>query len=171
MTVLYIILGIIGLLLLVAAILPSQYLIEKSILINRPAVEVYNQVANLQHYREWNPWQKQDPAALATITGDTGHIGHKYHWTGKKIGEGHLTIRSVTPGKAINFDLEFIKPWKSRAMDAWDFTETNEGTKAVWRNSGNLSYPIARLMGPFIDKQLNQHFEAGLKSLKEACEY
>lgn len=170
MTILFVILAIFALILIVAAILPGKYLIEKSIVINRPAVEVYNKVANLNHYSQWNPWQKQDPAAITTITGDPGHVGHKYYWNGKKVGEGHLTVRSTAPGKAINFDLQFIKPFKSQAIDAWDFTDTTDGAKTVWRNSGELPFPVARLMGPYLNKQLNKQFEEGLISLKELCE-
>lgn len=170
MIIVYIILVVLVLVGLWAAILPGKYLIEKCIVINRPAAEVYNKVADLNHYKEWNPWAKTDPDAMATISGDPGHVGHKYHWNGKKVGEGHLTVRSAVPGKAVNFDLQFIKPWKSQAMDAWDFTETAEGTKAVWRNTGALPFPVARLMGPFINKQLNKQFEEGLKNLKALCE-
>ncbi|MFT3845105.1 MAG: SRPBCC family protein [Lacibacter sp.] len=170
MIIVYIILIVIVLVLLWAAILPGKYFIEKTIVINRPAAEVYNKVADLNHYKEWNPWQKTDPGAMASISGEAGHVGHKYHWNGKKVGEGHLTVRSVAPGKAINFDLEFIKPWKSKAVDAWDFTETSDGAKTVWRNTGELPFPVARLMGPFLQKQLNKQFEEGLKNLKELCE-
>lgn len=170
MMILYILLAVIALILLVAAVLPGKYLVEKSITINRPPAEVFNKIANLNHYKEWNPWQKEDPGAQSTITGDPMHVGHKYHWSGKKVGEGSLTIRSTVPSKAINFDLQFVKPFKSEAIDAWDFTETTGGTKTVWRNSGELPFPVARLMGPYLNKQLNRQFEAGLQNLKEMCE-
>lgn len=57
MIILYVLLGIILLVLLIAAGLPGKYLIEKSIVINRPAAEVYNKVADLNYYSQWNPWQ------------------------------------------------------------------------------------------------------------------
>jgi uncharacterized protein YndB with AHSA1/START domain len=170
MIILYVLLGIIALVLLLAAVLPGKYLVEKSIVINRPAAEVYNKVANLNHYKDWNPWAKMEPSAQTTITGDPMHVGHKYHWSGKKVGEGSLTVRSAVPTKAINFDLQFVKPFKSQAIDAWDFTEVEGGTKTVWRNSGGFPFPIARLMGPSITKQLNTQFEEGLQNLKEMCE-
>jgi uncharacterized protein YndB with AHSA1/START domain len=170
MIVLYILLGIIAVLLLVAALLPGKYLVEKSIIINRPPAEVFNRVANLNYYKEWNPWQKQDPGATSTISGSPMHVGHKYHWSGKKVGEGSLTIRSTVPSKAINFDLQFIKPFQSQAVDAWDFTDTAAGTKTVWRNSGKFPFPVARLMGPMLLKQLNAQFEEGLRNLKAMCE-
>lgn len=170
MIILYAILGIIALVLLMAILLPGKYLVEKCILINRPANEVYNKVADLNYYSQWNPWQKTDPQAKSTISGDPMHVDHKYHWNGKKVGEGSLTVRSVAPGRAINFDLQFFKPFKSQAIDAWDFTDTADGTMVVWRNSGAFPFPVARLMGPSITKQLNKQFEEGLVNLKEICE-
>ena len=170
MIILYVILGIIALVLLVAAVLPGKYLVEKSTIISRPPAEVYNKIANLNHYRDWNPWAKTDPDAQSSVTGNPMQVGHKYYWNGKKVGEGSLTIRSTVPSKAINFDLVFLKPFKSEAIDAWDFTEVEGGTKVVWRNSGAFPFPVARLMGPSITKQLNTQFEDGLRNLKEMCE-
>lgn len=168
--ILYVFLGIIALALLAAAVMPGKYLVEKSTIISRPSAEVYNKIADLHHYRDWNPWAKMEPTAQSTITGEPMHVGHKYYWNGKKIGEGSLTVRSTVPSKAINFDLVFLKPFKSQAIDAWDFTEVEGGTKVVWRNSGGLAFPVARLMGPSIIKQLNAQFEEGLQNLKAMCE-
>ncbi len=170
MIILYAVLGIIALVLLAAAVMPGKYLVEKSTIISRPSAEVYNKVANLNHYRDWNPWAKMEPEAQTKISGDPMHVGHKYYWKGKKVGEGSLTVRSAMPVRAINFDLEFLKPFKSRAIDAWDFTDVEGGTKVVWRNSGGFPFPVGRLMGPSITKQLNTQFEEGLRNLKEMCE-
>ena len=168
--ILYVLLGIIALALLAAAVMPGKYLVEKSTIISRPSAEVYNKIADLHYYRDWNPWARMDPDAQTSITGDPKHVGHKYYWNGKKVGEGSLTVRSIVPCKAINFDLVFLKPFKSEAIDAWDFTEVEGGTKVVWRNNGGLAFPVARLMGPSITKQLNKQFEEGLQNLKEMCE-
>jgi hypothetical protein len=67
--------------------------------------------------------------------------------------------------------LEFLKPWKSKAKDNWLFEHWGDGeTKVTWQNSGNLPWPMARLMGPIIHKNLNHQFEAGLSNLKKFCE-
>jgi hypothetical protein len=84
---------------------------------------------------------------------------------------GSLTINSID-NKHIHFDLEFLKPWKSRAKDNWLFEAWGDGseTKVTWQNSGNLPYPMARIMGPMINKNLNKQFEEGLGNLKKMCE-
>lgn len=171
MIAIYIILGIIIIILAAAAIMPGKYNIQKEILINKPVTETFEKVADFNNYRAWNPWQKSEPGAKYKISGNPSSVGHKYDWEGKKIGCGSLTVKSLTPNKNIELSLEFIKPWKTIAEDNWKFEDLKNGsTKVIWQNSGDLPYPVARLMGPIISKNLNAQFVQGLNSLKEMCE-
>lgn len=171
MIILYVLAGLIILLLIISAVMPKVFNIEKSIIINKPAEEVINRVANLNFYSHWNPWQKSDPTASSTITGTPKTAGHKYEWVGKKIGMGSLTLLNMDE-KHVHFDLEFLKPWKSKAKDNWLFEPWGDGneTKVTWQNSGGLPWPVASLMGPMINKNLNLQFQQGLNNLKEMCE-
>jgi Polyketide cyclase / dehydrase and lipid transport len=168
---LYIFLGFVAVLLVIASLLPKNYNIEKTTVIKKAVQEVMSKVGNLNFYSQWNPWQQSDPSSKATITGTPGTAGHKYAWEGKKVGVGSLTLNSKDE-KHIHFVLEFIKPWSSKAKDNWLFEEWGDGNecKVTWQNSGELPWPVARLMGPVINKQLNHQFETGLKNLKQMCE-
>lgn len=171
MIALYIILGMFALILIIAALMPGKYVIEKHIVINKESKEVFSKIADFNFYREWNPWQKSEPDAKYKISNTPGTIGHRYEWEGKKIGSGSLTVKSITPNSSLELDLEFIKPWKSKAFDNWSFEDLKDGTtKVTWHNSGPLPYPTARLMGPVISKNLNSQFIQGLNSLKDMCE-
>jgi len=170
MIILYFIIGLLAALLVIALISPGSFLVEKTTVINRPVSEVYTKVANLNYYKQWNPWQQSDPTAKGTITGTPDTIGHQYSWEGKKVGVGSLTLANRTVNQNVHFKLQFLKPWKSQADDSWTFTPENGGTKVTWRNSGELPFPVARLMGPVIKKNLNQQFETGLSNLKKMCE-
>jgi len=156
--------------LLVAAFLPSRYNIEKTTVIRKPISVVMNKVGDLNYYASWNPWQQMDPGATKDVSGTPGTISHQYSWHGKKIGVGSLTIKNIDETH-IYFDLEFLKPWKSHAKDDWSF-ENHGGseTKVTWHNSGDLPWPMARLMGPIISKNLNHQFEKGLNNLKNMVE-
>lgn len=171
MAIVYILLGLIITLLLVAYLMPKTFSVEKSVIIKKPAAEAMNYIGNLNHYRDWNPWAKMEPSAIATITGNPMTPGHKYHWEGKKIGVGELRLLS-TDSKHIHLELEFFKPWKSKAKDNWLFEPWGDGgeTKVTWQNSGELPWPMARLMGPMITKNLNHQFEQGLNNLKKMVE-
>lgn len=166
----YIFVGLIVALLIVAALMPRAFNVEKTIVITKPVSEVMGKVSDLNFYSQWNPWQQSDPSAQHTITGTPKMPGHRYSWQGKKVGVGSLTLRELD-AKHIHFDLEFLKPWKSKAKDNWVFEPwgTNE-TKITWQNSGQLPWPVARLMGPLINKNLNHQFEQGLNNLKKLAE-
>jgi hypothetical protein len=168
--ILYIFAALIIGLLVGAAWMPKTFNIEKSIVIEKPVALVMDHVADLNFYSQWNPWQQVDKTAVKTITGNPGTPGHKYEWNGKKVGHGYLTLNDLD-NRHIHFDLQFLKPFKSTAKDNWLFEPWGDnGTKITWQNSGNLPWPIARLVGPIMSKGLNQQFEKGLKNLKDLCE-
>ncbi len=166
----YIFITLIVGLLIIAALMPKVYHVEKSIVIKAPVKEVMNRIGNLNDYALWNPWQQSDPSAKKTITGVPNTAGHKYAWDGKKVGMGSLALNSLDE-KRIHFDLEFLKPWKSKAKDNWLFeTRGDDEIKVTWQNSGELPWPMARLMGPMINKNLIHQFGIGLNNLKNLCE-
>jgi len=170
MIALYIILGVIALFFIIPLLLPGSYDVKKTTVINCPPEKVFDHVADLNHYHAWNPWARTEPAAAHKVEGAPKQPGHKYSWEGKKIGVGSLTLGKATPGKSVDFDLRFIKPFKSQADDLWSFEAKDGGTLVTWHNKGPLSYPMARMMGPMIKGQLNKQFEEGLRNLKQLCE-
>ena len=102
MIVVYVIIGLIALLLIIAALMPKSYNVEKTTIIKKAVAEVMNKVGNLNSYSQWNPWQQMDPTAKSTITGTPKTPGHKYAWEGKKVGVGSLTLNSID-NKHIHF--------------------------------------------------------------------
>lgn len=173
MVILYIVSALVALLvilLIMALFLPARYHIEKRAIIAKPVEFVMGRVADLNYYAQWNPWQKMEPGSESEITGTPKTAGHAYSWKGKKIGVGSLTLRDMDR-RHVHFYLDFVKPWKASASDDWLFEEWGTGeTKVTWQNSGDLPYPIARLMGPMLRNSLEKQFVEGLKNLKSLCE-
>ena len=173
MTFLYILgalVVIIVLLLIIALFLPNGYFIEKSAIIKKPCAFVMDKVADFHNHIQWNPWQPKGNNNESNITGLSKRPGHKYSWKESKIGTGSLTLRDIDD-RHIHFDLEFKTPVKTIARDNWLFEEWGIGeTKVTWQNSGLLPYPIGRLMGYMIHKNLKHQFSQGLTNLKKFCE-
>jgi hypothetical protein len=61
MIILYVLIGIIALLLLVAALIGTGWSYEKSIRINAPADKVWGQASSLKAPVQWSPWIEKDP--------------------------------------------------------------------------------------------------------------
>lgn len=170
MAIVYILAGVIVLLLVIAALLPSKYNVEQSAIIKRPAAEVMDKVGDFHYFPKWNPWQMMESDVNYQITGTPKTVGHQYTWKGKKTGEGRYTLIGIDE-KHIHFNLEFLKPWKAVAKDNWLFEDWGTGeTKVTWQNAGELPYPIARLIGASLIKNLQQQFVKGLNNLRKLCE-
>lgn len=169
-TALCVFLGLVALVFLIPALMPSKYEIEKTILVDAPPEKCFQCVVDLNNYAAWNPWSQMEPEAVKKIEGAPGTPGHYYAWEGHKIGAGVLTVKKVDPNKSAELELEFFKPWKAIGKDLWTFEHVAMQTKVTWKNIGPLQYPLVRLMGPVIKKNLTKQFETGLNNLKQLCE-
>ena len=55
MIIVYILLGLIVTLLLVSALMPKSFTVEKTVVIRKPRADVMSYVGNLNHYSQWKP--------------------------------------------------------------------------------------------------------------------
>lgn len=162
--------GIIAVFLLVAALLPASYTVERNIRINQTPEVIYAQVADFNNFLLWNPWSSTDPDAKNEISGTSQQPGHKWAWSGTEVGKGYLTLTEVQPHTRILMELGFTEPWVSKAKETWTFEAAAGQTLVTWRDEGELSYPFARYFGLLMDNMLGKDFEKGLNNLKKRCE-
>lgn len=173
MTAVYIILGIVLLILILATIAPKTYNVSRSIEINRPKDEVFAHLKSLKRQNEWSPWAKRDPNMQQKFTGTDGEVGAINYWNGnKQVGEGEQEITKIVEGERVESELRFLKPFKSTS-DAYLVTESvgNDKTKVVWGFSGQNKFPM-NIMMLFMnmDKAVGKDFEEGLVNLKAILE-
>ena len=160
-----------ALILIIAALLPASYRVERSVLIKAPVDVVFWQVADLKNYISWNPWSNIKPNIKNTLSKNTQAKGSTWEWQGKKAGSGKLTIIDFVENKWIETKIEFYKPWKGINYGYWKFESTDEGkTKVSWTFEGKFSYPFERFMYFYMDEMLGEDFDKGLANLKQKCE-
>jgi hypothetical protein len=162
--------SIIGLALIIAFFLPSEFTVSRSTVINTSADSVYAYVADFNQFQKWSPWVEQEPNAVITLSGDASTIGSNYAWNGTITGSGSMSITALDAGKSIEQSLVFTAPFPSTSTIKWTFETSEQGTKATWSNTGKLDYPIARFFGLGMDKMLGPDFEKGLSNLKKNLE-
>ncbi|KQN33443.1 hypothetical protein ASE92_16750 [Pedobacter sp. Leaf41] len=176
MKFLKVLLGIIVLLAIIILVggllLPKNYSVSRSTVINAPDSIIYKNIADFKEFYKWNPWAKMEPSAEVSFTGTPGNPGHQYNWKGKETGAGYMKITSVNPNKNINIDLMFIEPFESLADTKFDITPEGTANKVTWTMSGEnniISKWMCLIMGG-MDKMIGKDFESGLASLKEKSE-
>ena len=171
---LFFLLAIIATTAILSFFLPTSQKIERSIIINTPASNIYNQLIKLENFNKFSVWSKQDSTAIYTLTGTDGTIGASSSWKGSPeiSGEGKIEIMVLEPNSKVVHKLYFAQPKKGNAESIFNLLETNKATtKVTWTfnmatprpwNIFNLTYSL--------DKQMGKDFEDGLKALKTIIE-
>lgn len=173
MIVLYIFLGLIGLLLLAGLFISKDLQANKEIVINKPVDEVFGFIKYLKNQQLYSKWAALDADMKNEYNGIDGQPGFVNHWVGnKKVGEGEQEITAIEEGKAIYTDLRFIKPFKSfakvkmtaEAIDA-------SSTKVSWGFQSKMNYPL-NIMKLFMNmnEMIGKDFSTGLANLKNLLE-
>ena len=121
---------------------PSNYKVERSIVVEAPAARPYARVADFHRWEGWSPWAKLDPAMKVDFAGPESGVGATYHWKGNdKVGEGRMTITRVVPDELVQIKLEFLKPWEQTSLTEFAFAPAPGGTKVTWSMSGTRMAP------------------------------
>ena len=166
--VLAVIAAIVVLFVLVVALRPAQFRIERSAKIAAPPAAVFAQVNDFHNWNAWSPWAKLDLAMKETYDGAAAGVGAKYAWNGNnKVGQGRMTIMESSPNSLIRTKLEFIKPFTCTNIGEFTFQPEGNQTAVTWAMTGTNNF-MAKAFGLFMnmDNMIGGDFEKGLASLK-----
>jgi hypothetical protein len=168
---LMIIISLVAIIVIGSLFLPKNYSVSRSINIAASDTLIYNNIADFNEFKTWNPWYKMEPTAKLTISGTSKQANHLYEWVGKETGSGAMKITEVKPYVLVKIELKFIEPFESIAATQFDIKNEGNENKVIWsmRGENNL---ISKWMGVFMsmDDMIGKNFEDGLKSLKEKSE-
>lgn len=159
-------LGLVAVLLIIAAFLPKTFKAEGSIVINRPQQEVFDYVKYVKNQDNYGKWNLMDPEMKKTYEGTDGTVGFKYTWDGKKVGKGSQTILKISEGEEIETELDFGFGDPAISYMIVEPVSAAE-TKVTWGISGNSPWPT-NIMGLFYD--MSGDFKEGLNNLKNVLE-
>jgi len=162
-----IIILIIVLFLIIPLFLPSNFHIERDIVVDKPVEVVFQTAIDMKQRSKWDPWIEMEPEADVTVNMTPEIIGSGYSWKGEVIGEGNVTIQKFVPNELIKSEITFISPQSMKSDIIWTFEEIDGGTKIIWAFEGSLSYPMERWAGLFLDNSIGPSFEQGLRNFKE----
>jgi len=142
-----------------------KFHVTKSKLINAPVSKVYDIVSDLSSWTAWSPWLIMDPDSKVNVS-DAGKF---YEWDGPRVGSGNLRVVNEDKNKRVDFDLKFLKPWKSQAKTWMEVRPKDGGTEITWLMDSSLPFFMffmKKMMVAFI----GMDYERGLKMLKDYAE-
>lgn len=163
---------VLGILLVVIALQPSSYKIERTTVIDAPPAAVFPHVADFAAFKTWSPWEGVDPNLKTTITGAPATVGHKYAWKGNAdAGEGEMTVVAISAPERVDIDLKFLAPFASEAKTHFLLVPEGEKTKVTWGMNGGNDF-MGKAFGMLMDMEgmIGADYDKGLKALKASVE-
>lgn len=162
---------IVILILIVAAMRPSESNVTRSVTIDAPPSVVFGYLADLEKFQEWSPWAKVDPTIKTQLDGPPDAVGSVYSWQADKLGVGSMTLTGKRPPEEVTYRLEFKKPFEATNQVTFTTKPVGSGTSVVWHMSGKNSY-LFKVMGLFcnFEEMCGKDFDKGLADLKKLSE-
>ncbi|MCS6904884.1 MAG: SRPBCC family protein [Bacteroidia bacterium] len=153
-------------------LLPAQYQVKRSIIIQASDTAIFQQINSMRNWKNWIAWnEKKDPTAQYYFRGPEFGVGSQMEWQGREVGQGIITIKSSTPNKSVQYDL-LLEQGSFKGFGSLSITAEQKGYRLTWQDQGNLgNNPLFRWAGfLFMDSMLGSAFEEGLHRLKTKLE-
>lgn len=149
---------------------PAKFRYERSLTSDAPAPALFALINDFHNWAQWSPWERAEPTVQKTYEGPTAGVGARYHWLGKKTGEGRMTIlESVEPSR-VDIDLMFIKPFAAHNKAVFTLEPDGANTKVTWVMEGESNF-MSKAFGLVVnmDKMLGKDFDSGLAAMRDAA--
>jgi len=159
--------AIVVLFLVVVALRPADYRVERRATIVAPAMALFEQVNDHRKFTVWNPFMKLDPHVKNTFSGPPSGVGAVCSWDGNgNIGAGSATITESKPGELVRLRMDWKRPLEGVATVDFTFQPEGNQTDVTWAMYGRNGF-MGKLVSLFMDceKLCGPQFEQGLAEL------
>lgn len=143
--------------------------VQRSIIINKPIADIFSILTDFHSWQHWSPWLCQEPDCPIKFSGEAGVIGHSQAWDGERIGAGKMVISSFAEPTRIEYELTFLKPWKSTSKVIFELAEENQNTNVTWHMQGSIPLFLF-FMRKTMTAMIGSDYDRGLSMLKAFAE-
>ena len=127
--------------LIVVALQPADFKVERSATLRAPAPAAFAQVNDFRNWQAWSPWEKVDPA-----------------------------LRS-RPGELVRIRLEFFKPMAAVNTTEFRFRPAGADTTVTWTMTGQNNFLSKMFcLFVDMDRMVGGMFDQGLTQMKAIVE-
>lgn len=145
------------------------YDISRTVEIQCTPEMAYDAVADYRTWTTWSPWLIADPQAKVTTSPNASSVGAKYTWDGPVVGAGELEHQVLVPGKRVEDELRFQRPFKSVCRTSFQFAPSPTGTRVTWDMHGSLPWFLFWMV-PMMKTFIAMDYQRGLTMLKDLIE-
>lgn len=157
--------------LVVGMMLPEKLQVERHIIIQAPAAQVYPYVSDFHLFNEWSPWAKIDPDIQFRYEGAERGQGAIVHWRSEhaRVGRGSQKITAAIPNESMKSILAI--DGLGKAYSGFRLQDKQGATEVIWSFDVGFGYNIpGRIMGLLMEDELGTYYERGLINLREKVE-
>lgn len=161
--------AVVVLVLILAAVQPAEFRVERSAKLHAPAAVLFEHVNNHQKFAVWNPFMKLDPNVKISYSGPECGPGAVCSWDGNRdIGAGSCTIIESKPGELVRSRMDWKRPMEATSMVDFTFRPEGSDTVVTWAMYGrnNFMCKAISLVCDY-DKMCGPQFEQGLADLEK----
>lgn len=151
--------------------LPSTAHVERSVLIERPAIHVYEMVNNLGRFKDWSALTALDPEVKFTPSATMVGPGARLDWNSKdaKVGDGYVEIVGGEELKGVGFRL-YLGP-EQNGSSRMIIAPQDFGVKATWGFDVDFgSNVLQRYKGLYLDGAVGDTLYLSMLRLKYLLE-
>ena len=163
--------AIVAILVVVIAMQPASFSIERSATIAAPPAIIIGHIQNLRAMDAWSPWAKMDAQMKIVYEGPEAGVGARSSWEGPEMGKGRLTVTAVEPDQEVEMRLEMLAPMAATNRILFTLASTGGDTRVTWHMDGARNFvgkAFSLVMD--MDEMVGVPFESGLASLKTVAE-
>ncbi len=156
----------------VAFLLPREITVERSVVIDAPAAEIFPHVNSLKAQEAWSPWLHRDPEATLLYEGPKAGAGSTLIWSSDNpdVGSGTHVITASETDRRVDSALDFGPMGTAVAWITLD-PAGGESTEVSWGFTTDMGLnPVARWMGLMMEDWVGADYEDGLNRLKTLVE-
>jgi uncharacterized protein YndB with AHSA1/START domain len=167
--------GIVLLFLIIGLLAKKDYSVDKEIIANKPKAAVFEYLKSLKNQNNFSVWASLDTNMKTVFTGTDGTEGFVSAWESdynKNVGKGEQEILKIVEGERIDYEIRFLKPFKSTSWAYITTAAVNDNqTRVHWGFTGKMKYPanLTLLFMP-MEKMVGRDLEKGLQNLKVLLE-
>ena len=166
--VVFVLAGLFLLVTLISLLMPSKVVVVRGVSMHGDSVKIFNQIADLKNWKNWQPALKQDSAAV-TYSAVTDQVNSEAQWSTA----GKVNKLVITEKKYPYVTVALQRAGENDVQNMFTLMPVQEqgNMQVQWQSITKLKwYPWEKFGGIFIEKMTGPGYEAGLNSLKEYVE-
>jgi len=156
----------------VVALQPSDFRVERTAIIAAPQADVFAQVNDFDKWEAWSPWAKLDPEAKVAFEGPSEGEGSVMTWAGNdKVGEGKMTLTESRPSDLVKIKVDIVKPYEGTSTTSFAFKPDGDQTAVTWSMDAHHNFmekAFCLVMNG--KKMMSDLMEKGLAQMKSVVE-